>query len=117
MPVRGRGRREGPDAWTLAGGPRAPRDRPPRPGRSRPGAARAAPGRTGTGGPRKVSHLVVMLSPMTTQLRLLDPTQVDWRLDEQTKAVGRRGLAKARQTLLDARRAAEGRGADRQSAA
>ena len=54
---------------------------------------------------------------MTTQLHLLDPAQVDWRLDEKTKAVGRKGLAQARQTLRDARRTAEGRDDDRQSAA
>lgn len=54
---------------------------------------------------------------MTTQLRLLDPREVDWRLDETTKAVGRRGLARARQTLRDARRSAERPADDRQSAA
>lgn len=40
---------------------------------------------------------------MTTQLRLIDPTEVDWRLDEQTKAIGRRGLAQARAALRAAR--------------
>jgi hypothetical protein len=42
---------------------------------------------------------------MTTQLRLIDPTDVDWRLDEQTKEVGRRGLAGARKALSEARTA------------
>lgn len=45
---------------------------------------------------------------MTFQLRLIDPTDVDWRLDEQTKEVGRRGLARARQALTDSRRNAPG---------
>jgi hypothetical protein len=36
---------------------------------------------------------------MTTQLRLLDATEVSWRLDERTKEIGRRGLAQARAVL------------------
>ncbi|MPY93088.1 MAG: hypothetical protein GEV08_08485 [Acidimicrobiia bacterium] len=55
-----------------------------------------------------MSHLVGMVVPMTFQLRLIDPTDVDWRLDEQTKEVGRRGLARARQALTDSRRNAPG---------
>jgi hypothetical protein len=40
---------------------------------------------------------------MTTQLRLIDPTEVDWRLDERTKAIGRKGLERARAALRAAR--------------
>jgi hypothetical protein len=40
-----------------------------------------------------------MMTPMTTQLRLLDPAEVSWRLDERTKEIGRRGLAQARAAL------------------
>ena len=36
---------------------------------------------------------------MTTQLRLLDPAEVSWRLDERTKQIGRLGLAQARAAL------------------
>jgi hypothetical protein len=36
---------------------------------------------------------------MTTQLRLLDPSPVSWKLDERTKEIGRRGLAQARAAL------------------
>jgi hypothetical protein len=36
---------------------------------------------------------------MTTQLRLLEPTDVSWRLDERTKEIGRQGLARARAAL------------------
>jgi hypothetical protein len=36
---------------------------------------------------------------MTSQLRLLDPVDVDWKLDERTKEIGRRGLAQARAAL------------------
>ena len=37
-----------------------------------------------------------------TQLRLIDPREVSWRLDEHTKAVGRQGLARARAALAAA---------------
>lgn len=40
------------------------------------------------------------------QLQLLDPPEPDWELDEQTKAIGRRGVARARATLIAARRSA-----------
>jgi hypothetical protein len=44
---------------------------------------------------------------MERQLALLD-TETDWRLDEDTCAIGRRGLESARASLRDAlRRAAE----------
>ncbi|MBM3683571.1 MAG: hypothetical protein FJW83_03370 [Actinobacteria bacterium] len=42
---------------------------------------------------------------MTRQLRLLDPTTVDWRLDDHTRAVGRAGVARARAALAAARAA------------
>jgi hypothetical protein len=44
---------------------------------------------------------------MTDQLVLIDAREVDWRLDDYTKEVGRRGIAEARKALADAvRRAA-----------
>jgi hypothetical protein len=39
---------------------------------------------------------------MTTQLRLIDANEVEWRLDEHVKEVGRRGLARARAALVAA---------------
>lgn len=36
---------------------------------------------------------------MTSQLRLLDATDVNWKLDERTKEIGRRGLARARAAM------------------
>jgi hypothetical protein len=44
-----------------------------------------------------------MMVHMTTQLRLIEPTDADWRLDERTKAIGRKGLAQARAALRAAR--------------
>ena len=43
-----------------------------------------------------------MMAAMTTQLRLIDANEVEWRLDEQVKEVGRRGLARARAALVAA---------------
>lgn len=40
---------------------------------------------------------------MSKQLRLIDTNGSGWRLDEHTKAVGRKGLAEARQALRDSR--------------
>jgi hypothetical protein len=40
---------------------------------------------------------------MSDQLRLLEPSESSWRLDERTKAIGRRGLAQARAALQAAR--------------
>ena len=37
---------------------------------------------------------------MTTQLRLIEANDVEWRLDEHVKEVGRRGLARARAALV-----------------
>jgi hypothetical protein len=42
-----------------------------------------------------------MLLLMERQLVLLEP-EPDWKLDEQTRAVGRAGLAEARQALQSA---------------
>lgn len=39
---------------------------------------------------------------MAQQLVLIDPKDVDWRIDERTKAVGLRGIAAARQALAEA---------------
>jgi hypothetical protein len=41
---------------------------------------------------------------MTKQLTLID-TQPDWRLDEKTRRLGRRGIADARAALAAGRRA------------
>ncbi|MGH9114552.1 MAG: hypothetical protein ACRDWW_01860 [Acidimicrobiales bacterium] len=39
---------------------------------------------------------------METQLPLLDYDEVDWRLDERTRELGRRGVAEARRALTEA---------------
>ncbi len=39
---------------------------------------------------------------MTDQLVLIDAKDVDWRLDERTREVGRRGIAEARKALAEA---------------
>jgi hypothetical protein len=39
---------------------------------------------------------------MGRQLVLLDPKTIDWRLDERTREVGRRGIAEARRALKEA---------------
>jgi hypothetical protein len=39
---------------------------------------------------------------MTTQLRLIETNEVEWKLDEHVKEVGRRGLARARAALQSA---------------
>lgn len=44
---------------------------------------------------------------MTKQLRLIDPSEVSWRLDEHTKAIGRQGIANARAALAAARMPAQ----------
>jgi hypothetical protein len=41
---------------------------------------------------------------MQRQLRLIDPEDGSWRLDEETRAVGRRGVAAARAALQHSRR-------------
>jgi hypothetical protein len=50
---------------------------------------------------------------MERQLHLLEPPEPDWYLDETTKAIGRKGVAEARQALRRARkRTAEQRRAE-----
>lgn len=39
---------------------------------------------------------------MARQLVLIDATEADWRFDDHTKKVGRRGLEQARRALADA---------------
>jgi hypothetical protein len=39
---------------------------------------------------------------MTNQLVLLESKDVDWRLDDHTKELGRQGIAAARQALAEA---------------
>jgi len=39
---------------------------------------------------------------MARQLALLDPSDVDWRLDEHTRDLGRQGVAEARRVLAEA---------------
>ena len=40
------------------------------------------------------------MASMTAQLTLIDPANVlDWRLDERTKEIGRKGIATARAEL------------------
>jgi len=46
---------------------------------------------------------------MARQLVLLDPSDIDWRLDDRTKELGRRGLAEARSALRLARSGLEKR--------
>jgi hypothetical protein len=36
---------------------------------------------------------------MARQLALINPTQFEWRLDERTKELGRRGISEARDIL------------------
>lgn len=51
---------------------------------------------------------------MERQLDLLPPPAVDddWRIDEETKAIGRRGLARARAALAEARARVEAQSDD-----
>jgi hypothetical protein len=39
---------------------------------------------------------------MARQLELVEPQASDWRLDERTKELGRKGLAEARRALQEA---------------
>lgn len=50
-----------------------------------------------------LSHPLGRLGPMERQLRLLDALEQEWRLDDQTRAVGLAGVAVARQALRSAR--------------
>jgi hypothetical protein len=44
---------------------------------------------------------------MARQLDLLPPVDPDWRIDDETREVGRRGIAKARAALAEARARSE----------
>ena len=46
-----------------------------------------------------MSHPPVILGEMEQQLLLLDPPPDDWRLDEHTRQIGRRGVQQARDAL------------------
>jgi hypothetical protein len=39
---------------------------------------------------------------MARQLVLIESSDVDWRLDERTREIGREGIAQARQALAEA---------------
>ena len=43
-----------------------------------------------------------MIAGMGLQLVLLDPKNIDWRLDERTRELGRQGIADARRALNEA---------------
>jgi hypothetical protein len=43
-----------------------------------------------------------MIAGMGRQLVLLDPKNIDWRLDERTRELGRQGIAEARRALREA---------------
>ena len=45
---------------------------------------------------------------MTRQLVLMDAKDVDWRLDEHTRELGRKGVAEARRARAEAARRAPG---------
>lgn len=46
---------------------------------------------------------------MNLQLLLIDESTPDWRLDEHTREVGRRGVARAREALRQTTGSPEGR--------
>jgi hypothetical protein len=46
------------------------------------------------------------MSKTKDQLRLLEPPDERWRLDPETRELGRQGLKEARRALADARAAA-----------
>ena len=49
--------------------------------------------------------MLVTMSKKKDQLLLLEPPDERWRLDPETREVGRRGLEQARQALAEARAA------------
>ncbi len=53
-----------------------------------------------------MSHPPFILGHMERQLMLLDDNAIDWRLDEETRRLGRQGLAEARAALVEATRRA-----------
>jgi hypothetical protein len=59
-----------------------------------------------------LSHPIGIMNDMARQLRLIDPAEHDWRLDQKTRETGKQGLAEARKALAEAaRRAAAKSGA------
>ncbi len=53
----------------------------------------------------RLSHLLFILGDMTRQLVLIaDDKKSDWRIDERTREIGRKGLAEAREALREATR-------------
>jgi hypothetical protein len=40
---------------------------------------------------------------MTRQLRLLDPPEAEWKLDDETRRIGLAGVAEARKALASSR--------------
>jgi hypothetical protein len=58
-------------------------------------------------------HRDPLEAPGSSQLRLLDTADTpDWKLDDTTREVGRRGIAAARAALRSARRRQDGDGGD-----
>ena len=53
-----------------------------------------------------LSHPLFILGDMTRQLVLIEDAKSDWRLDERTREVGRKGVAQAREALREATRRA-----------
>lgn len=58
-----------------------------------------------------VSHPLFILGDMTRQLVLIEDAKLgfgatDWRLDERTREIGRKGVAEAREALREATRRA-----------
>ncbi len=53
-----------------------------------------------------LSHPPAILVNMNDQLALLEDDERQWRLDERTREIGRRGVAQARQALRQADRPA-----------
>ena len=52
-------------------------------------------------------HPLVIMGPMERQLQLItEPASGEWRLDEQTRRTGRKGIEAARAALAAARRQA-----------
>jgi hypothetical protein len=53
-----------------------------------------------------LSHPLFILVDMARQLVLLDDERTDWKLDDRTRELGRRGVAEARKALIEASRRA-----------
>jgi hypothetical protein len=55
-------------------------------------------------GPHRLSHPLGRMYDMPRQLTLLAGERPDWRLDDETRETGKRGVATARAALQAARR-------------